>query len=82
YYWQDNHGKEIDCVFENNEDLVAIEIKSGKTISTSYFDNLTYWQKLAGETGKSSYVVYGGEQSMKTSAGELVSWRELDRVSD
>jgi len=82
YYWQNNHGKEIDCVFENNEDLVAIEIKSGKTISTSYFDNLTYWQKLSGQAGKPGYVVYGGEQSLKTSAGELVSWRELDRVSD
>jgi predicted AAA+ superfamily ATPase len=80
YYWQDNHGKEIDCVFENNAEVVAIEIKSGKTISTSYFENLIYWQKLVGQTGRPGFVVYGGEQSMKTSTGELVSWRDLDLI--
>ena len=80
YYWQDNHGKEIGCVFENKEDVVAVEMKSGKKISTSYFDNLTYWQKMVGQAGKTGYVVYGGDQSMKTSAGQLVSWRELDRI--
>ncbi len=82
YYWQDNHGKEIDCLLVNGEKVTAVEIKSGKTISTSYFENLNYWRSLAALPENQEYVVYGGEQSMQTSAGTLISWKDLDRIPD
>lgn len=82
YYWQDNHGKEIDCLLVNGERVTAVEIKSGKTMSTSYFDNLKYWQSLASLPENQEYVVYGGDQSMQTSAGTLISWRNLNRIPD
>ena len=86
YFWQDNHGKEIDCILVNadkehpGEKAIPVEIKSGKTMSTSYFDNLKYWRPLAALAEDQGYVVYGGEQSMQTSAGELISWRQLERI--
>ncbi len=43
YFWQDNHGKEIDCLLVDGEKITPVETKSGKTMSTSYFDNLKYW---------------------------------------
>jgi len=82
YYWQDNHGKEIDCLLVNGEGVTAVEIKSGKTISTSYFENLNYWRSLAALPENQEYVVYGGDQSMQTSAGTLISWKNLDRIPD
>lgn len=82
YYWQDNHGKEIDCLLVNGEKVTAVEIKSGKTISTSYFENLNYWRSLAALPESQEYVVYGGDQSMQTSAGTLISWKNLDRIPD
>ena len=82
YFWQDNHGKEIDCLLVNGERVTPIEIKSGKTMSTSYFDNLKYWRSLADLPDDRGYVVYGGDQSMQTSAGALISWRNLDRIPD
>jgi predicted AAA+ superfamily ATPase len=82
YYWQDNHGKEIDCLLVNGEKVTAVEIKSGKTISTSYFENLNYWRSLAALPENLEYVVYGGEQSFQTSAGTLISWKNLDRILD
>jgi len=82
YYWQDNHGKEIDCLLVNGERVTAVEIKSGKTISTSYFENLNYWRSLADFPENQEYVVYGGEQSMQTSAGTLISWKNLDRIPE
>ena len=80
YFWQDNHGKEIDCVLENGDSVTAVEIKSGKTMSTSYFDNLQYWRTLAAFPENQEYVVYGGDQSMQTSAGSFISWRNLERI--
>ncbi|MBT3388786.1 MAG: ATP-binding protein [Chloroflexi bacterium] len=80
YFWQDSRGKEIDCLLVEGETIVPVEIKSGKTISGSYFDNLKYWRQLANMPKDAGYVVYGGEQSMQTSAGTFVSWRQLDRI--
>jgi predicted AAA+ superfamily ATPase len=82
YYWQENHGKEIDCLLVNGERVTAVEFKSGKTMSTSYFDNLKYWQSIAALPENQGYVVYGGEQSMQTGAGTFISWRNLDRIPD
>jgi predicted AAA+ superfamily ATPase len=82
YFWQDSHGKEIDCLLINGESVTPVEIKSGKTMSTSYFDNLKYWRSLAALPEDQGYVVYGGEQSLQTSAGALIGWRNLESIPD
>ena len=80
YFWQDNHGKEIDCILVDGEKVTPIEIKAGKTMSASYFDNLRYWRPLAALPEDQGYVVYGGEQSMQTRAGTFISWRQLECI--
>ena len=88
YFWQDSHGKEIDCLLENadkdhpSEEVTPVEIKSGKTMSSSYFDSLKYWRRLVSLPEDQGYVVYGGDQSMQTSAGVFISWRHLERIPD
>jgi uncharacterized protein len=80
YFWQDNHGKEIVCLLVDGEKITPVEIRSGKTMSVSYFDNLKYWRQLASLSKNQGYVVYGGEQSMKTESGALISWRKLEDI--
>jgi len=82
YFWQDNHGKEIDCLLVNGEKITPVEMKAGKTMSTSYFDNLKYWRPLAALAEDQGYVVYGGDQSLQTSAGAFIGWRDLDLIPD
>ena len=82
YYWQDNHGKEIDCLLADGEKVTAVEIKSGKTMSTSYFENLIYWRSMTALPESQEFVVYGGDQSIQTGAGTLISWKDLDRIPD
>jgi len=82
YFWQDSRGKEIDCLLVEGETITPVEIKSGKTISNNYFVNLKYWRKLDSMAKDKGYVVYGGDQSMQTSLGELISWKEMDRISN
>ncbi|MDQ1300957.1 MAG: uncharacterized protein QG637_878 [Chloroflexota bacterium] len=66
----------------DGEKITPVEIKAGKTLSTSYFDNLKYWRALAALPEEHGYVVYGGEQTMQTSAGAFISWRRLERIPD
>jgi len=81
YFWQDSQGKEIDCVLIEGENVTPVEIKSGRTLELSYLANLAYWRKLTGGAGQEGYAVYGGEQSMQTGSGTLLSWRHLGRIT-
>lgn len=80
YFWQESHGKEIDCLLVDGDRATPIEMKSGKTMSTSYFDNLKYWRSLGEGTEDQGFVVYGGDQTLQTGAGTFVGWRDLDRI--
>lgn len=82
YFWQDSRRKEIDCLLVDGENITPIEIKSGKTISNSYFDNLKYWHQLTGIPDDQGYVVYGGEQSLQTSTGSFISWKHLRQITN
>ncbi len=80
YFWRDQQGHEIDCIVENGTDLTAIEIKSSKTISPSFFENLNYWKKLAGDPSKKAFLIYGGEKSQTRSAAQILSWQEIHKI--
>lgn len=79
YFWQDSQGREIDCLLVAGEVMTPVEIKAGKTLSTSYFDNFSYWQALPGAP-QDRLCRYGGDRSLQTGAGALVSWRELAAI--
>ena len=78
--WQDNNGREIDCLLADGEQVVPIEIGAGKTLSMSYLDNLKHWRPLAGLPEHQGHVVFGGDQSLLTSTGQIISWRDLVRI--
>ena len=46
WYWRENSGTEIDCIFEENGKLHAMEIKSGKTFNDDMIKGLNGWRKL------------------------------------
>ena len=81
YYWRDQHGHEIDCIIEHGgRDLIPVEIKSGRTVNNDYFKEIAYWNTLSANTPDRSFVVYGGDQSQKRSAGHLIGFAHLDPV--
>ncbi len=53
-----------------------IEIKSGETISQSFFNHLNEWNELAGMKNEEGYIVYGGPTNMSQSRGKVVGWKE------
>jgi hypothetical protein len=72
----------IDCLLVDGEKVIPVEIKSGKTLVNTHFENLKYWRKLTNAPDAPGYVVYGGDQSLQTSAGAFVSWRQLDQIPE
>ncbi|HFA50380.1 MAG TPA: ATP-binding protein [Bacteroidetes bacterium] len=81
FFWRDNHGHEVDVLLETAGKLRPIEIKSGLSQNMSYFKELDYWNKLSGNSPEKSFVVYGGNENISTSKGQLVSWNNLKEIS-
>jgi predicted AAA+ superfamily ATPase len=79
YYWRDKAGHEIDLIIDNAENLLPIEIKSGRTINTDFFKNLDYFKKITGF--QNSLLVYNGDLTQKRSNGnEVINWRNISSI--
>lgn len=76
FFWRDNTGNELDLIWEKGNELIPIDIKSGKTIIPDFFKNLRYWEKLSGNP--TGFVIYGGNQSQKRSTVQtILPWHQL-----
>ncbi len=78
FFWRDSHGHEIDLIWEKKEKLQLAEIKASKTINQRFFDELDFFQKLAGKEVGKSYVYFGGDENQKRTKYEIVSWAEVE----
>ena len=78
YFWRDKIGHEIDCLIEESGQLVPIEIKSGQTINSDYFEGLNYWNKLSGQSN--GYIIYGGRENQQRSTYTILSWEAIDQL--
>ena len=77
YFWRDNTGNEVDCIIEQGNNLLALEIKSGQTISKDFFKGLLYWSKISGIKTADTYLVYGGDQSQERKDGIVKGWNSF-----
>ena len=76
YFWRDLNGRlEVDCVIDESLLLFSVEIKSGETVATDYFDALKKWNKVSKTDVDNNYVIYGGELNQQRSYGTIVGWK-------
>jgi uncharacterized protein len=82
YFWQDRSKHEVDCIIKYGTHLIATEIKSGRTPSPRYFDNLSYWQGQLNpqESKPECYVIYGDNKERITGYKNLISWQSLSTI--
>ena len=75
-YLRDIKGHEVDLIMESANEKKMVEIKSGSTIQSAFFGNLTYFQDKLGDS-VSTWVVYGGDTRHDRSSASIVPWRQL-----
>jgi predicted AAA+ superfamily ATPase len=79
YFWQAVKGHEIDCIIDEGLKLIPIEIKSGQTIQSSFFDNLAKWKELSAAE-ENAYLVYGGNENQVRTGATVVSWNSVGSI--
>ncbi len=73
YFWRDFTGHEVDVVFYQGPKTTGIEVKSGMTIATDFFANLTYWRKLHSQPHP-TVLIYGGDRTIRRENTNVHAW--------
>lgn len=80
YFWRDQTGNEIDCIIDQGSKVVPVEIKSSKTVISSFFKELRNWKELTGKQNSESYVIYSGSENQNWPDGKVVSWQSVGQL--
>lgn len=76
YFWRDKTGREIDLIIDYNNEIVPIEIKSGKTVNQDFFKSLNYFMEIS-KTNK-AILAYAGNQVQNRSNGiQVKNWKDI-----
>jgi hypothetical protein len=79
YFWRDNHGLEVDLVYEHQGRLHAVECKSGTTYAPDWLAPARRWRQAVGAEAAPPLLVYGGDSSLERADHAVLSWRDLGR---
>ena len=77
YFWRDNHGLEVDLVFEHQGRLHGVECKSGTTYVSDWLKPARRWREVVGAEAAAPLLVYGGDSSHERADHGVLSWRDL-----
>lgn len=81
YFWRDQNGRvEVDCIIDRGDSLFPIEIKSGETISPSFFTSLAEWNKFAQINPEHFSIIYGGIKNQSRSKGKVINWKQSSKL--
>jgi predicted AAA+ superfamily ATPase len=76
WFWRDNSGTEIDCILEDGQKLIALELKSGKTFNEDMAGGLLHWQKISSGKERNLLLVYAGSQKGTFKGIKLLPWKD------
>jgi predicted AAA+ superfamily ATPase len=77
YYYRDSNGNEVDIVFQKGRELIAIEIKSGSTFSSSQLKGLQRFCKLTPQV-TNSYLIYNGQPLSLSDGISALYFKNID----
>jgi predicted AAA+ superfamily ATPase len=86
FFYRERGRLEIDFLLEQGTELIALEVKAARTPSSSFFGAFRMLEQRLAERGDTRWrlsrriVVYGGEESQRRSAGELVAWADIPHL--
>ncbi|MCF2489854.1 ATP-binding protein [Dyadobacter sp. CY347] len=78
YFWRDYSQNEIDLLIQDGIALKAVEIKSGKTIQSDFFNGLNHFKKIADNANLN--LIYGGKEFQKRSEVLVLPISDLDKI--
>lgn len=86
FHFRKPRGTEIDLIIDRGNRFDVIEIKSALTVHTSFFTNpVRFKETFSKETNYAhieTYLVYGGDESYMRTGTHVLSWRDINQITD
>ncbi len=76
YFWRDQSDYEVDCIVEEYNKVVPVEIKVSQTFNPHFFEQLTKWNDIADSDQQNNILIYGGHTTQESKNGKLIGWQE------
>ncbi|NOZ36201.1 MAG: ATP-binding protein [Chlorobi bacterium] len=80
YFWRESNNNEIDCIIDSGNKLKAIEIKSGRTIRSDFFKNLTFFKNITKNIDTETFLVYGGDEIQERTEHTVLNWQNTELI--
>lgn len=84
FHLRESRGADIDLIVEDGPRLTAVEVKSGATVASDFFDELRAFpgiaQRAAPEAEPACRLVYGGEARQARLDAEVIPWSQIQEV--
>jgi predicted AAA+ superfamily ATPase len=80
YFYRDIAGKEVDLLYQRGSKITPIEIKSNKTFSSSFLNNLKYFHKQTPKKAYDGIIIYNGNKSQKIEGFELLTAEDCHKI--
>jgi predicted AAA+ superfamily ATPase len=78
YFWRDHVGHEVDLLYDSPVGLQAVEIKSGVTVASDWWDGLDHWTRVVRSARPAMpRLVYGGESGFERGGVKVIPWAEI-----
>jgi len=78
HFLRDKVGHEVDIVIETAPGrLQAVEIKSGVTVASDFFDGLNYWRTRLEGRALMPWLIHGGDADADRSGTRVLPWSAL-----
>ena len=80
FFYRDHQGNEVDLLLEFAEGFDCFEIKSARTIQSSFFSGLQSFERDAKRTRR-RHIVYAGGDSRTEKNTRIIPWYRLEVAS-
>ena len=77
YFWRDRTGHEVDIIIDTGKELIPMEIKSGRTLSGSFFDGLRYFMALGPNVARQGVLIHGGDDLYERENFIVLPWFQV-----
>ena len=79
YFYRDSNGNEVDLLFQDGRELVAIEIKSSSTYHSKFLKGLNKMSRLNINL-KHSYLIYSGDNFEFSKEISTIKYNQVQRI--
>lgn len=80
FFYRERSGLEVDLLFPHGNEVIPIEIKSGKTIHSEWFQSFSQFRPSDDGAAPAGLVVYGGETVQRRTQGTACGAWQLNEV--